>query len=341
MTQVPTQIRLGDIVPANTPNAAFADARVAPELTSDIPNAVVSRTIKLMIASMNTQTREVKETAEKTYFDVSRYAEWLQGLPSDHTPVYIGQQVNDRIVDGNNSWVSGRSPKTEGTYVPYPTDTAVQWVGQVYQNFTVSDPVNQVPNVRAWHDRLAIFAHHLDLAHGSYTVDVELGEAARATLFLYGQMLIGNALDKIDEWAVIDPLHKFVRNGETILSWKDREPSVENAVMAIGADHWWARLMAEHADLPLFNVSLGHGRLQAVNRNAAQWVPGSVIAQAQMPPPSGNPPVLPSPEQRALAIATWLTETAARWRKARNHYDTVIGPREAAFEARLRKEYFQ
>ena len=226
-----------------------------------------------------------------------------------------------------------RSLKQSDSYFPYPPDDGIAFV------IPHGTPVNQIPDIRVWTDRLAVFAHHLDLAHGSYTVDVELGEADRAALFQYGQMLIGHALNEMDEWAKIDPQHKFVRNNETILSWKDYEPRVENAVMAMGADHWWGRLMAEHADLPLFAVSLGHGRLQAVNQNADTWVPGAVIGQAQMPPPVGNPPVLPTPEERAIAIATWLTETAARWSESRNHYDTVVGPQEAGYWARLRDEY--
>ena len=223
-----------------------------------------------------------------------------------------------------------RSAQSRPSYLPYPPTDGIAIPSSAV-------PVNQIPHIREWRDRLAVFAHHLDLAHGSYTVDVELGEADRAALFLYGQILIGNALNELDEWEVIDPQHRFIRNGEEILSWKDGQPRVENAVMATGEDHWWGRLMAEHANLPLFAVAMGHGRLQVVNRSAATWVPGAVIGQALIPPPV--PPVLPSPEESAIAIAAWLTETAARWRESRNHYDTVIGPRETAFEARLREDY--
>ena len=147
-------------------------------------------------------------------FPVNEFIELvLERTPNGNPPVFWGY-LGPFIINPSTNSVEG-SFRVIPSYLPYTPDDRVAVPA-------VHVPVNQIPDIRAWRDRLAIFAHHLDLAHGSYTVDVELGESDRAALFQYGKMLIGNALNEMDEWAKIDPQHKFVRNNETILSWKDR-----------------------------------------------------------------------------------------------------------------------
>ena len=181
----------------------------------------------------------------------------------------------------------------------------------------VKTPVNQIPNLRLWRPRTATFAHDLDIAHGSYLVDVTLSEEDRATLFLYGRMLAGAAWLALDAWEAIDPHASFIRNGETILRWKDEEQISERIVAVMTKYRWWARRMAESANLPLFSVRLGHGHLPGVYRRIEPWVPESpFVGQADI---IG----LLDPVEVANRIAAWQAENVAAWKVAVHHYDTV------------------
>ena len=247
-------------------------------------------------------------------FPVNEFIARVLGHPANRTPAIFWGYLGPYTINPPVNTIEG-SFRVIPSYLPYTPDDRVavpaSWV-----------PVNQIPQVRLWRSKTATFAHDLDIAHGSYLVDVTLSEEDRATLFLYGRMLAGAAWLALKEWELTDPQATFIRDGQTIIRWKDEQQISERIVAVMTEYRWWARRMAESANLPLFSVRLGHGHLPGVYRSIEPWVPQSpFVGQADI---IG----LLDPVEVANRIAAWQAENVAAWKVAVHHYDTVtaLGP---------------
>ena len=279
MPDTVTQIRLGDIVPAGTTDAAFADARVAPDPpASDRFNAVVTRTVVVQITRINTQSRQLEGIPAA--FNAARLASWIQAMPSDQTIVYIGQEVADRIVWGDsrqNTFFSAYVPN-EGSYdyVPYPTDEAVQWIGDVYQRFGSTDPVNQIPYLTLWRDHCGRFAHQLDALYGSRSM-TGLSRGRRQVAVDYLDARVGNMWQLLTSWAAIDP--------KTDNSWEAARPSIQQAIEDLCSDcdsPMFPVTIAKNINTRPFQLALDEGRVPAIDNSVTPWVPGRTLDSVKL-----------------------------------------------------------
>ena len=159
---------------------------------------------------------------------------------------------------------------------PYPTDTAVQWVGDVYQRFTVTEPVNQIPYLREWREHCGRFAHQLDILHGSRSM-TGLSHGRRQVAIDYLDARIGSMWQLLAFWAAINP--------ETDTSWKTAVPSLTQAIEDLCAtcdSPMWPVTVATNIETRPFQLALDSGIVRAIDKSVTPWVPGRTLDNVRL-----------------------------------------------------------
>ena len=125
-----------------------------------------------------------------------RYVKKMPSVPS----LWISQYRDDLFAAYPDNpvllWLADSLRHNTGFYFPYPSETDPD-------PDTVTEPVNQIPDLLPWRADVATFAHGLDIGWNGRSL-AEDGDT-RETVKLLVHVLVGHAWIMLRDWAQIDP----------------------------------------------------------------------------------------------------------------------------------------
>ena len=138
------------------------------------------------------------------------------------------------------------------------------------------EPVNQMTHLPLWQDYCGRFAHQLDALHGSRSM-AGLSRGRRQVVVDYLDARVGNMWQLLVSWAAIDP--------KTDDSWKAARPGVQQAIEDLCEtcdSPMWPITIAKNIETRPFQLALDEGRVPAIDKSAAPWVPGRTLDSVKL-----------------------------------------------------------
>ena len=194
-----------------------------------------------------------------------------------------------------------------------------------------TDPVNQIPYLQRWRRELAIFAHWLDIFHGTRSATAS-SAIDREFVYSWCASIVGRGWEELEGWARIDPESRVPDTtdedddglpdnlGATVIEWLTFLPAVQRLMDRICVEcdiETYPRRFLRRADLPEFRSQYYHGQLRAAIHSTGWWAPGAILAQVP------NLPRLSEEEGRA-AIDRFYNGLFEHYDSAVAHYDEVV-----------------
>lgn len=188
-----------------------------------------------------------------------------------------------------------------------------------------ADPVNQVPYANEVEGHIARFAHNLDIFRGTFSAE-DAGTSKTDIVRNHFESSIGYVQGKLDTWRGFDP---DPNTSSLPTLWKDTQPVFKKEVELLCDEcdqPHYPREFVTKADLDAFNANYNSGKLTGIDKSTTPWSPSStVLTQVAILPDMTE-------LERTEEIQRFFAINRADYIKARDIYDTKIGPRELPHE---------